>query len=100
MNRKNNNLAAEGIDYTVIWLYAILVFIGILCIFMVEYKADTNWLATLLGGKANYSKQNQDADYCKNDFTNQIGGQTSPKWMFKAHVNLMFAQKYVKLFIH
>ena len=57
MNRKNNNLAAEGIDYTVIWLYAILVSIGILCIFMVEYKADTNWLATLLGGKANYSKQ-------------------------------------------
>jgi len=57
MNRKNNNLAAEGIDYTVIWLYAILVSIGVLCIFMVEYKADTNWLATFLGGKTNYSKQ-------------------------------------------
>lgn len=57
MNRRNNNLAAEGIDYTVIWLYGILVSIGVLCIFMVEYKAGSNWLSTFLGGKANYSKQ-------------------------------------------
>jgi rod shape determining protein RodA len=57
MKRKNNNLAAEGIDYTVVWLYGILVSIGVLCIFMVEYKTNTNWLATFLGGKTNYSKQ-------------------------------------------
>jgi rod shape determining protein RodA len=57
MNRRNNNIATEGIDYTVIWLYGILVSIGVLCIFMVEYKAGSNWLSTFLGGKANYSKQ-------------------------------------------
>ena len=56
MNRRNNNLAAEGIDYTVIWLYGILVSIGVMCIFMVEYKAGSNWLSIFLGGKANYSK--------------------------------------------
>ena len=57
MNRKKNNLAVEGIDYTVIWLYGALVTIGILCVFMVEYKVGSNWIATFLGGKANYSKQ-------------------------------------------
>ncbi|MDP1842329.1 MAG: rod shape-determining protein RodA [Sediminibacterium sp.] len=48
---------SQGVDYTVIWLYAILVAIGILCIFMVEYRTDTNWLQSFLSGKTNYSKQ-------------------------------------------
>lgn len=56
MNNRNNNISA-GVDWTIIWLYAILVSIGILCIFMVEYRTDTNWLQTFLGGKTNYSKQ-------------------------------------------
>lgn len=53
----NRNNIAQGVDWTIIWLYAILVSIGILCIFMVEYRTDTNWLQTFLGGKTNYSRQ-------------------------------------------
>ena len=56
MNNRNNNIS-QGVDWTIIWLYAILVSIGILCIFMVEYRTDTNWLQSFLGGKTNYSKQ-------------------------------------------
>ncbi len=56
MSTRNKNIS-EGVDWTIIWLYAILVSIGILCIFMVEYRTDTNWLQTFLGGKTNYSKQ-------------------------------------------
>ena len=52
-----NNTISQGIDWTIIWLYAILVSIGILCIFMVEYRTDTNWLQSFLGGKTDYSKQ-------------------------------------------
>lgn len=46
-----------GIDWTVVILYLILVSIGILCIFMVEYKPNTDVLATFISGKTNYSKQ-------------------------------------------
>jgi rod shape determining protein RodA len=53
----NQNNISEGVDWMIVWLYAILVAIGILCIFMVEYRPDTNWLKTFLGGKTNYSKQ-------------------------------------------
>lgn len=45
MNRRNQNIVTQGVDYVVIWLYAILVAIGILCIFMVEYRPEkTGWL--------------------------------------------------------
>lgn len=57
MNRRNHNIATQGVDYLVIWLYAILVAIGILCIFMVEYKPGTDWFTSFINGKTNYSKQ-------------------------------------------
>lgn len=57
MNSRNNNTISKGVDWLVIWLYAILVAIGILCIFMVEYKPGTDWLQTFIAGKTNYSKQ-------------------------------------------
>ena len=57
MNRRNQNIVTQGVDYVVIWLYAILVAIGILCIFMVEYRPETDWLASFLDGKTSYSKQ-------------------------------------------
>ena len=63
MNSQNNTIS-KGIDWTIIWLYAILVAIGILCIFMVEYRPDTNWLQTFLNGKTNYSKQLIFAGFC------------------------------------
>lgn len=55
MSSRNN--ISQGVDWTIVWVYAILVSIGILCIFMVEYRTDTNWLQTFLSGKTNYSKQ-------------------------------------------
>jgi rod shape determining protein RodA len=55
MNSRNN--ISQGVDWAIVWLYAILVTIGILCIFMVEYRTDTSWLDTFLGGKTTYSKQ-------------------------------------------
>lgn len=59
-----NDTISQGVDWMIVWLYAILVAIGILCIFMVEYKPDTNWLQTFLGGKTNYSKQLMFAAFC------------------------------------
>ncbi len=55
MNKQKN--ISQGIDYTIIWLYGILIAIGILCIFMVEYRTNTNWIQSFLNGKTNYSKQ-------------------------------------------
>lgn len=63
MNTRNHTIS-KGVDWTIVWLYAILVSIGILCIFMVEYRTDTNWLQTFLGGKTNYSKQLIFAAFC------------------------------------
>ena len=40
-----------------VWLYAALVLIGLVCIFSVEYKAGDNVMQTFLGFKKEYSKQ-------------------------------------------
>ncbi len=40
-----------------VWLYAIIVIIGIICIFSVEYRSSDNVIQSLLGFKKNYSKQ-------------------------------------------
>ncbi|MDI9364663.1 MAG: rod shape-determining protein RodA [Flavobacterium sp.] len=57
MAKNYNTKVSRGIDWVVVWLYILLVVIGILCIFMVEYKPGADVLATFLGGKTNYSKQ-------------------------------------------
>ncbi len=87
MNNRNNNISA-GVDWTIIWLYAILVSIGILCIFMVEYRTDTNWLQTFLGGKTNYSKQLIFAGVCTIAATFIL--LTDSK-LFTALANLLYA---------
>jgi rod shape determining protein RodA len=56
MNASNNTIS-KGVDWLLIWLYAILVAIGILCIFMVEYKPGADVLQSFLSYKTNYSKQ-------------------------------------------
>src|ERR1700761_9101724 len=56
LSYKNKSIS-QGIDWVIVWLYAILVAIGILCIFMVEYKPGTNVLQSFLSYKTNYSKQ-------------------------------------------
>ena len=57
MSKYNNAKVSSSIDWLSVWIYALLVVLGILCIFMVEYKTDANVLQTFLGGKTNYSKQ-------------------------------------------
>ena len=54
-----NNQAAisKGIDWVTIWFYMILVCIGILCIFSVEYHNNENILQNITGLKKNYSRQ-------------------------------------------
>jgi rod shape determining protein RodA len=54
---KNNVIVSKGIDWLMVWLYGILVAIGILCIFMVEHKQGTNVFQNFIGGKTSYSKQ-------------------------------------------
>ena len=44
-------------DWVIIWLYAIIAVIGLLCIFSVEYKANDDFFKSLLAFKKNYSKQ-------------------------------------------
>ena len=40
-----------------VWLYALIVIFGIICIYSVEYKSTDNFIQTLIGFKKNYSKQ-------------------------------------------
>jgi len=43
----------KGVDWILIWLYAILVAIGLLCIFSVEYRNGDGVLQSFLGFKKN-----------------------------------------------
>jgi len=54
---KNEAVISKGIDWTMVWLYIILVSIGVLCIFSVEHTSQENILRNIVGFKKNYSKQ-------------------------------------------
>ncbi|MEP6616367.1 MAG: rod shape-determining protein RodA [Ginsengibacter sp.] len=54
---RNEAAISKGIDWTIVWLYIILVSIGFLCIFSVEHTTQENILKNLAGLKKNYSKQ-------------------------------------------
>ncbi len=56
MYQKNPSIS-KGIDWLMILLYALIVVIGLLCIFSVEYRSNDNVIQSLLGFKKNYSKQ-------------------------------------------
>jgi rod shape determining protein RodA len=47
----------KGVDWLMVWLFAILVMIGLLCIFSVEYKSSDSVIQSFLAFKKNYSKQ-------------------------------------------
>ena len=64
MSNYNNNNFSKGTDFAVILLYMIMVAIGILCIFMVEYNPNLNWSNSFLTAKTNYSKQIYFALFC------------------------------------
>lgn len=52
-----NRSISKGIDWITVWLYAFIVVVGIVCIFMVEYNSEQPWLSSFLNGQTNYSKQ-------------------------------------------
>jgi rod shape determining protein RodA len=47
----------KGVDWALVWLYGILVTIGIICIFSVEYRSGDGVIQSFLAFKKNYSKQ-------------------------------------------
>jgi rod shape determining protein RodA len=56
MKQKNPEIG-KGVDWLLVWLYALLVIIGLVCIFSVEYRSGDNVIQSFLGYKKNYSKQ-------------------------------------------
>ena len=56
MYQKNISIT-KGNDKVMLALYAILIFIGLVCIISVEYKSTDNFVQTFFGFKKNYSKQ-------------------------------------------
>lgn len=56
MSKKNAEIG-KGVDWLLVWLYAVLVIIGLICIFSVEYRSTDNVIQSFLGFKKNYSKQ-------------------------------------------
>lgn len=47
----------KGVDWVLIWLYAIICCIGLICIFSVEFKGNDQFFQSLFALKKNYSKQ-------------------------------------------
>ena len=54
---QNKPVIAKGIDWVMIYLYAIIVIIGLICIFSVEFKPTDDFNSTIFAFKKNYSKQ-------------------------------------------
>lgn len=54
---RDQAIISKGIDWLSVWLYIILVAIGVLCIFSVEYHGNENLWADLIALKKNYSRQ-------------------------------------------
>ncbi len=48
---------SKGVDWLMIWFYIILVTIGVLFIYSVEYREGDSFLRNMIGLKKNYSKQ-------------------------------------------
>ncbi|MBV9961163.1 MAG: rod shape-determining protein RodA [Parafilimonas sp.] len=64
MSRSYPKSISKGVDWLTVLLYALLVCIGILCIFMVEYDPSTFTPASFFQGHTNYSKQILFAGIC------------------------------------
>ncbi len=56
MNERNPTIS-KGIDWSLAWIYLLLVLIGIIAIFAVTYKEGDPILQSFLGFKTDYSKQ-------------------------------------------
>lgn len=62
-NHPDSNMAHQspilkkGVNWGIIWLYIVLVFIGLISIFQVEYQPDMDLVKSWTGLQTNYSKQ-------------------------------------------
>lgn len=56
MNRRETGIS-KGVDWSLVWIYLVLVFIGITAIFAVTYHEGDPILSTFFGFKTDYSKQ-------------------------------------------
>ncbi|MEO8822862.1 MAG: rod shape-determining protein RodA [Ginsengibacter sp.] len=54
---RDQAIISKGIDWISVWIYIILVTIGVLCIFSVEYHGNENVWENIIGLKKNYSRQ-------------------------------------------
>ena len=54
---RNEQIISKGINWTVIFLYLVLVFIGLIAIFSVEFRPGDDLVKSIAGLKTNYSKQ-------------------------------------------
>jgi rod shape determining protein RodA len=54
---RDQAIISKGIDWLSVWLYIILVSIGVLCIFSVEYHNTGDVWQNIIGLKKNYSRQ-------------------------------------------
>ena len=54
---QKNPAIGKGFDWVLAGLYALLVLIGLLCIFSVEYRTTDGVIESFLGFKKNYSKR-------------------------------------------
>ncbi|MGN6533507.1 MAG: rod shape-determining protein RodA [Ginsengibacter sp.] len=54
---RDQAIISKGIDWLSVWLYIILISIGVLCIFSVEYHNSENIWHNIVGLKKNYSRQ-------------------------------------------
>ena len=54
---RDHAIISKGIDWLSVWLYIILVSIGVLCIFSVEYHNTGDIWQNIIGLKKNYSRQ-------------------------------------------
>jgi rod shape determining protein RodA len=88
MSKSAGVTISKGIDWTVVFIYAILVAIGILCIFMVEYRPGNDWVTTFFTGHTNYSKQLMFAGICALVGTFIL---LSDSKLYTAFANLLYA---------
>ncbi len=54
---RDQAIISKGIDWVSVWLYIILVSVGVLCIFSVEYHNSEEVWRSIIGLKKNYSRQ-------------------------------------------
>ena len=88
MLKRNQATVTREVDWLLIWMYAILLCVGILCIFMVEYKPGTDVLSSFLSGKTNYSKQLIFTGVC---IVTAIFIMLSDSKLYTAFANLLYA---------